>query len=63
MGGGGGGGEAWKREGLEEGMPPPRPNYFIAGRPKAAHLFWFFGDFRCGVLVFMVILVIYKYKK
>ena len=22
----------------------------------------FFGDFRCGVLLFMVILVIYKYK-
>ena len=30
----------------------------IAGRPKAAPLFWFFGDFRCGVLLFMVILVI-----
>ena len=29
-------------------------------RPKAALLFWFFGDFRCGVLLFMVILVIYK---
>ena len=29
---------------------------FIAGRPKAALLFWFFGDFRCGVLLFMVIL-------
>ena len=35
---------------------------FIAGRPKAALLFWFFGDFRCGALLFMVILVIYKYK-
>ena len=22
--------------------------------------FWFFGDFRCGALLFMVILVIYK---
>ena len=21
----------------------------VAGRPKAALLFWFFGDFRCGV--------------
>ena len=40
---------------------PPPPN-FIAGRPKAALLFWFFGDFRYGALLFMVILVIYKYK-
>ena len=23
---------------------------------------WFFGDFRCGVLLFMAILVIYKYE-
>ena len=37
------------------------PSNFIAGRPKAAFLFWFFGDFRCGALLFMVILVIYKY--
>ena len=29
---------------------------------KAALLFWFFGDFRCGALLFMVIHVIYKYK-
>ena len=35
---------------------------FIAGRPKAALLFWFFGDFRCGALLFMVIHIIYKYK-
>ena len=35
---------------------------FIAGRPKVALLFWLFSDFRCGVLLFMVILVIYKYK-
>ena len=35
---------------------------FIAGRPKTALLFWFFGDFRCGVLLFKVILIIYKYK-
>ena len=34
----------------------------IAGRPKAALLFWFFGDFRCGALLFMVIHVVYKYK-
>ena len=38
------------------------PVIFIAGRPKAALLFWFFGDFRCGALLFMVIYVIYKYK-
>ena len=25
-------------------------------------LFWFFGDFRCGALLFMVIHDIYKYK-
>ena len=36
---------------------------FIAGRPKADLLFWFFGDFRCGVPLFIVTLVIYKYKK
>ena len=38
------------------------PGNFIAGRPKAALLLWFFGDFRCGVLLFTVIIVIYKYK-
>ena len=35
------------------------PSNFIAGRPKAAFLFWFFGDFRCSVSLFIVILVIY----
>ena len=35
---------------------------FIAGRPKAALLFWFFVNFRCGALLFMVIHVIYKYE-
>ena len=38
------------------------PVFFIAGRPKAALLFWFFGDFRCGALLFIVIYVRYKYK-
>ena len=38
------------------------PVIFIAGLPKAALLFWFIGDFRCGALLFMVIYVIYKYK-
>ena len=27
---------------------PPPPSNLIAGRPKAALLFWFFGGFRCG---------------
>ena len=35
------------------------PSNFIAGRPKAALLFWFFGGFRCGVPLFIVMLVIY----
>ena len=38
------------------------PVIFIAGRSKAALLFWLFGDFRCGALLLMVIHVIYKYK-
>ena len=42
--------------------PPPPPSNFIDGRPNAALLFWFSGDFRCGALLFMVILVIYQYK-
>ena len=42
--------------------PSPTPSKFIAGRPKAALLCWFFSDFRCGVPLFIVILVIYKYK-
>ena len=32
--------------------------FFVAGRPRAALLFWFFGDFRCDFLLFMVIRVI-----
>ena len=28
----------------------------------AALLLWFFGDFRCGVPLFIDILVVYKYK-
>ena len=38
----------------------PPPVILIAGRPKAALLLWFFGDFRCGVLLCVVIHVIYK---
>ena len=33
------------------------PSTFIAGRPNAALLFWFFGDFRCGYVV------IYSYSR
>ena len=47
---------------LVQAPPPPPPSNFIAGRPKASLLFWFFGDFRCGVPLFIVILVIYQYK-
>ena len=36
------------------------PSNSIAGRPEAALLFRFFGDFRYGVLLFTVFLVIYK---
>ena len=35
------------------------PSNSTAGRPKAALLFWFFGGFRCGVPLFIVILVIH----
>ena len=38
---------------------PPPPSNFIASRPKAALLFWCFGGFRCGVPLFLVMLVIY----
>ena len=41
---------------------PPTPSDFIAGPPKAALLFWLYGKLRCGMLLFMVILVKYKYK-
>ena len=47
---------------LRCGLFESLPVIYIAGRPKAALLFWFFGDFRCGALLFMVIHVIYKYK-
>ena len=47
-------GEGWSTENKFKS-----PSNFIAGRPKAALLFWFFGDFTCGVSLFIVILVIY----
>ena len=34
----------------------------ISGRPKVDLLFWFLGDFRCSVLLFMVTLVVFNYK-
>ena len=42
-------------------LQAPPPSNFIAGRPKAALLFRFFGDFRCGMPLFIVILVIFEY--
>ena len=47
-------GEGWST--TNEFKPPSN---FIGDRPKAALLFWFFGGFRCGVPLFIVILVIY----
>ena len=56
-------GEGWSTHKVKA----PPPSNFVAGRPKAALFFFFFfasfNDFRCGVLLFMVILVIYKYIK
>ena len=43
----------------QTGSSPLPLSNFIAGRPKVALLFWFFRDFRFGVLLFMVIIVIY----
>ena len=34
------------------------PVIFIAGRPGAALLFWFFGGFGCGALLFVVVRVV-----
>ena len=49
-----------KGQGLVDRRLVEAPSNFIAGRPKAAHLFWFFSDLRCDVPLFIVILVIYK---
>ena len=48
-----------KREGWSTAnqLKPP-PSNFIAGRPKAALLFWFFGDFRCDMQLFIDINII-----
>ena len=42
--------------------PPPPPSNFIAGRPKAALMFWFFIDFRCGTPLLIVILLCINIK-
>ena len=57
-------GEQWQKQGrgLVDRKLVQTPSNFIAGRPKAALLFLFFGDFRCGVSLFIVIRVIYKYR-
>ena len=48
-------GEGWST--ANKFKSPPTPRNFIAGRPKEALLFWFFGDFRCSVSLFIVILI------
>ena len=56
-------GRNWERGLIDRRLvEPPPPGSLSAGRPKAALLFWFFGDFRYGVPLFIVIFVIYKYK-
>ena len=52
-----------KGEGWSTANQLKPPSNFIAGRPKAALLFWFFGELRCGVPLFIVTLVIYRYTK
>ena len=47
-------GEDWSTANL---LKPP--SNLTAGRSKAALLFWFFGDFRCGMPLFIVFLAIY----
>ena len=50
-------GEGWSTENYFR-----HPSNFIAGRPKTVVLCWLVGDFRCGVFLFFVIHVIYKYR-
>ena len=47
---------------IQRAITPKECNPELQGgsrRPKAALLFWFFGGFRCGVPLFIVMLVIY----
>ena len=48
---------------VEDPPPPPPSSNFIAGRPKAALLFWFFSGLRCGVWLCFLILVSYENRK
>ena len=57
---------------LWAGSLPRKPSGWVSGRPgrgwggfvrpRAALLFWFFAYFRCGMPLFIVILVICKKK-
>ena len=51
------------RRGLADRKLIEAPSDFIAGRPKAALLFWFFCGFRCGLWLCFVILFRYKNRK
>ena len=51
--------EGWSTANL---LTPPPPSSFIAGRPKAALLFCFFGDFRCGVPLLSLFLLYINIK-
>ena len=44
---------------LVQAPPPPPPQQFYLWPSKAALLFWLFSEFRCGVPLFIVILIIY----
>ena len=44
---------------VDRKLVDPPPQFLITGRPKAALLFWFHGDFKGGALLFLAILVIY----
>ena len=48
------------RAGLVDRKIVESPQEFYCWPPQVALLFWFFRDFRCGVLLFIVILFIYK---
>ena len=42
-------GEGWSTENWLK-----LPSNFVSGRPTAALLYWFFGDFKCGVPLFLL---------
>ena len=43
-------------------VDPPPPVILLLAVPRRLFCFWFFDGFRCGVPLFIVIRVIYKYK-